>query len=86
MTKTDLEWNDGLTQMTLFQEPEPNMAQTWASIHPCAMLCWCIQQGYLTADPSVMQTLDNYGYKTPFGTPDFETMEKEFKRHANNNT
>jgi hypothetical protein len=52
----------------------------WDSIHPCAFMCWMIQQGQLPADEQVMKTLNAYGYKTPGGFPDFETMNREFER------
>lgn len=62
---------------------EENMAPLWDCCHPCAYLCWMIQQGTLPADEQVMKTLDTYGYKTPGGFPDFETMNREFKRIRN---
>ena len=52
----------------------------WDHCHPCAFICFMIQQGHLIADAEVMNTLDCYGYKTPGGFPDFETMKREFQR------
>ena len=70
MKKTDEEWDDGLTQTSL-----------WDHCHPCAFICLMIQRGHLKADPIVMKTLDDAGgYVTPGGFPDFETMEREFER------
>lgn len=61
----------------------------WDSIHPCAFMCYMIQQGHLPADAKVMETLDCYGFKTPGGFPDFGAMNREFERmrpDANQNT
>ena len=70
MKKTGEEWDDGLTQTSL-----------WDHCHPCAFICLMIQRGHLKADPIVMKTLDDAGgYVTPGGFPDFETMEREFER------
>lgn len=64
-------------------EVEENMALLWDCCHPCAYLCWMIQQGMLPADEQVMKTLDAYGYKTPGGFPDFDAMTREFERIRN---
>ena len=69
MKKTDEEWDEGLTQTSL-----------WDHCHPCAFICLMIQRGHLKAGPAVMKTLDSAGYMTPGGFPDFETMEREFER------
>lgn len=53
----------------------------WDSIHPCAFMVYMIKQGTLNADEAVMETLDCYGYKTPGGFPDTETMQREFDNY-----
>lgn len=73
--KTDADWNDGLTQNLL-----------WSCVHPCAFMCYMIQQGHLPADEQVMKTLDAHGYQTPGGFPDVEAMEREFNRVRNENS
>lgn len=65
---------------------EMKMVPEYDCVHPCAFLCYMIQQGSLPADQQVMKTLDAYGFKTPGGFPNFETMNREFERIQNANS
>ena len=69
-------------QPTNNSDGEPNIdVGLWDCVHPCALLVLTVHELNLPEDVRVktMETLDNYGWLTECGSPDYERATRDYQ-------